>query len=115
MPYNISIMNSRWYDENSETIKVLETLKNLDEASQEKVAAEIIEISNQIKALQREKADDMPLSLGIQRVLGLYQSAQKRRWYDQNEELSNAIKNMSTLPEQDFQNIMKGLFESLNS
>lgn len=107
-------MNKRWYDGHEETIKALEALKNLDEASRSKISDEIIEISNQIKSMQRENEGELPLSIGIDRVLGLYQTANKRRWYDNDEELSNAIKNISTLPEQDFLNIMQGLFESLS-
>ena len=56
-----------------------------------------------------------PLVLGIERVLGLYQqSVNERRWYDTNNDLKYAIKTMSTLPTEDFLNIMEGLAVSLN-
>ena len=108
-------MKNRWYDKHEETLKALEALKNLDKTSRCQIAQEIIEISNQIKNIKRENTkEDTPLSLGLERVLGLYQTANKRRWYDKDDELSNALKNISTLPEEDFLNIMQGLFELLN-
>ena len=47
--------------------------------------------------------------------MGLFQqSVNERRWYDKNEDLKYALKTMSTLPNEDFFNIMEGLAVSLN-
>lgn len=105
-------MNKRWYDNHRETIKTLDLLKRLDEKSREMLANDIIDIANQIKSIHREQ-EETELSIGIERVLGLYQSSNCRRWYDKQSELDCAIKTISTLPEQDFLNIMEGLCISL--
>lgn len=105
-------MNKRWYDDHDETLETLEILKNLDKASRTRLSSDIIDIANQIKTMHREE-DEPPLSIGLERVLGLYQSANSRRWYDKQRDLGSAMKTISTLPEEDFLNIMEGLNVSL--
>lgn len=106
-------MNKRWYDNHKETLEALEILKKLDRESRSRLTNDIIDIANQIKSMHREE-DEPPLSIGIERVLGLYQSSNSRRWYDKNRDLSCALKTISTLPEEDFLNIMEGLCVSIN-
>lgn len=105
-------MHKRWYDNHKDTLNTLEIFKKLDKESREKLSDDIIDIANQIKAMHREE-DEPPLSIGIERVLGLYQSSNSRRWYDKHEELNSAMQTISTLPEEDFLNIMEGLCVSL--
>lgn len=105
-------MNKRWYDKHSETLETLEILKNLDNISRDKLSNDIIDVANQIKSIHREQTEPV-LSIGLPRVLGLYQTANARRWYDRHPELSCAIQTISTLPEEDFLNIMEGLCVSL--
>lgn len=105
-------MNNRWYDNHQETLDTLEILRKLDRDSKRKLSEDIIDIANQIKSIHREE-EEPPLSIGIERVLGLYQTSNSRRWYDKQKHLSNAIKTISTLPEEDFLNIMEGLCVSL--
>lgn len=105
-------MNNRWYDNHQETLDTFEILKKLDRDSKRKLSEDIIDIANQIKSMHREE-EEPPLSIGIERVLGLYQSSNSRRWYDKQKHLNNAIKTISTLPEEDFLNIMEGLCVSL--
>ncbi|MBP7211272.1 hypothetical protein KBA27_00400 [bacterium] len=105
-------MDKRWYDTHEETIRTLERIKELDEEAQNEIAASIIEIAKQIKDIHKEE-DEPELSLGINRVLGLYQSSNSRRWYDKNSELACAMRTIATLPEEDFKNIMEGLSISL--
>ena len=101
-------MNKRWYDNHKETTDTLEILKKLDRESRKRLSKDIIEIANQIKSIHREE-DDPVLSIGLERVLGLYQSTNSRRWYDKQKDLDTAIKTISTLPKEDFLNIMEGL------
>ena len=79
----------------------------------------LITIVNQIKDFHRDDYDDEtkepPLSLGLNRVMGLYQSSNGRRWYDKADSFGFAMKAMSTLPEADFKNIMDGLSVTLSS
>lgn len=105
-------MNKRWYDNHDETLETLEILKNLDRTSRTRLSSDIIDIANQIKNMHREE-DEPPLSIGLERVLGLYQSVNSRRWYDKQRDLNAAMKTISTLPEEDFLNIMEGLSVSL--
>lgn len=101
-------MNKRWYDNHRETLDTFEILKKLDRESKARLSNDIIDIANQIKSMHREE-DEPPLTIGIERVLGLYQSSNSRRWYDKQRDLSTAIKTISTLPKEDFLNIMEGL------
>lgn len=104
--------NRRWYDDHKETLDTLEILKKLDRDAKARLSDDIVDIANQIKSIHREE-DEPNLSIGIERVLGLYQSAYSRRWYDRQKDLGNAMKTISTLPEEDFLNIMEGLCVSL--
>jgi hypothetical protein len=105
-------MNNRWYDNHAETLDTLAILKKLDREAKRKLSDDIIDIANQIKTMHREE-DEPPLSIGIERVLGLYKSSNSQRWYDKQRDLGNAIKTISTLPREDFLNIMEGLCVSL--
>lgn len=105
-------MNNRWYDNHRETLDTLEILKKLDRESRARLSNDVIDIAKQIKSIHREE-DEPPLSIGLERVLGLYQSANSRRWYDRQRDLGNVMRTISTLPEEDFLNIMEGLCVSL--
>ena len=57
--------------------------------------------------------DEPPLSLGVDRVLGLFSQNYNRRWYDRNLPINRIFKSASSLQDEDFQNIMQGMFTSL--
>ena len=109
----------RWYDSHLETSRTLKLLEKLSEEEKEALSQSLITIVNQIKDFHRDDYDDEtkepPLSLGISRVIGLYQSSHGRRWYDKADNSGFAMKAMSTLPEADFKNIMDGLSVTLSS
>lgn len=105
-------MNNRWYDNHIETLETLEILKKLDRESRKRLSNDVIEIAKQIKAIHREE-DEPLLSIGVERVLGLYQSSNSRRWYDKQKDLNSVMRTISSLPEEDFLNIMEGLCVSL--
>lgn len=105
-------MNNRWYDNHNETLETLEILKKLDKESRARLSNDVIDIAKQIKSIHREE-DEPLLSIGIERVLGLYQSSNSRRWYDKQRDLNTVMKTISTLPAEDFLNIMEGLCVSL--
>ncbi len=106
-------LKRRWYDNHDEAIQAFHFLENLDKKSKERLSEDLVEIVKQIKEL-RKSDEELTLSLGLKRVLGLYKIGNERRWYDKSENLSYAIKTMSTLPTEDFLNIMEGLTVSLN-
>ena len=104
-----SIMyDRRWYDSNENTKRALEILKDMDESQRRALSKDLTTIVRQIKELHEED-EESDVSLGIDRVLGLYKLSNSRRWYDKVSLLSYAMKTMSTLPQEDFYNIMEGI------
>jgi hypothetical protein len=106
------MMNRRWYDSNEHTEKALTLLKNLDEDKRRLLAKDLTTFVKQVKEM-REEDEESDISLGIDRVLGLYKISNSRRWYDKVSILSYALKTMSTLPKEDFYNIMEGVHSTL--
>ena len=104
--------NKRWYDKHRETRRALDILRTLPPALRKKLLEDIINVAGAIKTVHREN-NTAPLSIGLERVLGLYQTNKGRRWYDKQQDLSVAIKTVSTLPESDYVNIMEGICMSL--
>lgn len=106
-------MRKRWYDSHNDTVEAFELLRKLDFKSQYKIAHDVMSVAGTIKTAHKEEEGEKPLSIGIERVIGLYQSSNMRRWYDKYPYLNQAILTISTLPESDYQNIMEGLCHSL--
>ena len=101
-------MNNRWYDKTDTKIDVFDKLRGLDDKSLKKVSETLISISNSIKAIKREK-NEVPGSIGIDRVKGLYQQKRNRRWYDKNKYLSAAMQSISTLSDDEYYGIIEAL------
>ncbi len=109
-------MNRRWYDSNEHTQRALSLLKDLDENKRRALSRDLTAVIKQIKEMHVEDEDEeQDVSIGIDRVLGLYKISNSRRWYDKVSILSYAMKTMSTLPKEDFYNIMEGLSTSLSA
>ena len=98
----------RWYDSNEHTQRALEILKDMDESQRRALSKDLTTVVKQIKELHEED-EESDVSIGIDRVLGLYKLSNSRRWYDKVSILSYAMKTMSTLPKEDFYNIMEGI------
>ncbi len=98
----------RWYDSNENAKRALEILKDMDETQRRALSRDLTTVVKQIKELHEED-EESDVSLGIDRVLGLYKLSNSRRWYDKVSILSYAMKTMSTLPQEDFYNIMEGI------
>ena len=106
----------RWYDSDENTQRALEILKDMDEKQRRALASDLTTVVKQIKELHNEEEDEeQEVSLGIERVLGLYKISNSRRWYDKVSILSYAMKTMSTLPKEDFYNIMEGITTSVSA
>lgn len=104
------MFDRRWYDSDENTQKALDILKNMDESKRKALSKDLTTVVKQIKELRDEDDDeDQEVSLGIDRVLGLYKISNSRRWYDKVSILSYAMKTMSTLPKEDFYNVMEGI------
>ena len=104
----------RWYDSNENTKRALEILKDMDESQRRALSKDLTTVVKQIKELHEED-EESDVSIGIDRVLGLYKLSNSRRWYDKVSILSFAMKTMSTLPKLDFFTIMEGIRASANS
>ena len=106
------IYDRRWYDSNENTQRALEVLKDMDESKRRALSRDLTAVVKQIKELHNNDEEDdenADISLGIDRVLGLYKISNSRRWYDKVSVLSYAMKTMSTLPKEDFYNVMEGI------
>ena len=109
-------MNRRWYDSNEYTEKALTLLKDLDDTKRKALSKDLTVMVKQIKEMHDEEdSEERDISIGIERVLGLYKISNSRRWYDKVSILSYALKTMSTLPKEDFYNIMEGLSVTLSA
>ena len=98
----------RWYDSNEHTQRALNILKDMDENQRRALSKDLTTVIKQIKELHEE--DEEPnVSIGIDRVLGLYKLSNSRRWYDKISLLSYAMKTMSTLLEGVLQHQQKAL------
>ncbi len=106
--------NRRWYDSNENTQRALDLLKDMDETRRYALSRDLTAVVKQIKELHEED-EEQDVSIGIDRVLGLYKISNSRRWYDKISILSYALKTMSTLPKEDFYNIMEGLTTTLSA
>ena len=104
----------RWYDSDENTQRALEILKDMDENQRRALSRDLTTVVKQIKELHEED-EESDVSIGIDRVLGLYKLSNSRRWYDKISILSYAMKTMSTLPKEDFYNIMEGIAISTGS
>ena len=104
----------RWYDSNENTKRALEILKDMDETQRRALSRDLTTVVKQIKELHEED-EESDVSLGIDRVLGLYKLSNSRRWYDKVSLLSYAMKTMSTLPKEDFYTIMEGIAVTANA
>ncbi len=107
-------MNRRWYDSNEYTQRALDLLKDMDENRRRSLSQDLTTVVKQIKEMHEED-EEQDVSIGIDRVLGLYKLSNSRRWYDKVSILSYALKTMSTLPKEDFYNIMEGLSTSISA
>ena len=102
----------RWYDVKPYTDRVLTILKELSLQSHYDIAREVLKIIEAIKVNSRD-IDDAPVSIGVDRALGLFSQNYKRRWYDKNLPIARIFKSASCLQDEDFQNIMQGMYTSL--
>jgi len=102
----------RWYDVKPYADEVLSILKELSLQSHYDIAREVLKIIEAIKINSRE-IEDAPISIGVERALGLYNQNYKRRWYDKNLPIARIFKSASCLQDEDFQNIMQGMYTSL--
>ena len=109
---NDECLASRWYDKDPKMLEVLDIMQSLPNQDQEELGSTLIQLVNLVR--KNRKEDDIPISIGKNRALGLYKSFNKRRWYDQNSVLMSAMNTISTLPLEDCRKISEGLLITLD-
>ena len=98
----------RWYDYNENILELLAIMEKLPNEVIEDLAENIVNFSNLLRKNIEENEEEAPLSIGKKRVLGLYKSFKRRRWYDKNWTLLSMMNVLATLPKEDFDNIASG-------
>ncbi|MEI7474242.1 MAG: hypothetical protein WCK67_05625 [bacterium] len=104
-------MNNRWYDSNPKTNQLLGLLNKIPLEIQDELSKMIINFVNLYR--KNRSPEETPISIGKERVLGMYQASNKRRWYDSNAALLSTMNIIATLPEQDYKNLIDGILETL--
>ncbi|EKE03224.1 MAG: hypothetical protein ACD_20C00234G0046 [uncultured bacterium] len=105
------ILSNRWYDEDSKMVDTLGVIQSLSKYEQEELGIILIQLVNLLRKNRNE--DAIPISIGKDRVLGLYKASNKRRWYDKHPVLMSAMNTLSTLPVNDCNAIIEGMLETL--
>lgn len=103
----------RWYDYDENMINILEVIKDQPTELIDNLAENIMSFSNIIRENLLELETEEPISIGKERVLGLYKSFRRRRWYDKNWTILSTMNILSTLPKDDFEKIVEGTMELL--
>lgn len=102
--------NRRWYDKYPKSERVLDLLKEYSDDELDFLIKDIVETAGTLK---KTRADAELISLGIDKIKGVMQSENKQRWYDQKHSLYLLMNTLSTMKEEDFENVIDSLFESL--
>lgn len=89
-------LNNRWYDKDPEVSKNLTAIQRLIPVEYQHMFAEII-ISFAMRHREKKKMKNDAVSLGTEKVLGVYKSQAKRRKSDQDEMLFRAFRELSVL------------------
>ncbi len=111
----LKVCGRRWYDQDVRVARFLRLIEQVPGDAQEEISQMIIEFVNLIRKTNEENKDDNFVSLGKERVLGLYQAFNKRRWYDKKPELRSAMTTLSTLQTEDYLKIVQGITETIEA
>jgi hypothetical protein len=91
------IHTRRWYDNISDMTMALLVSKQLPPEIQLVIARHLNGAIDDYRRLKR--SDKNAISLGQNRVMGLYKSSNRLRWYDPKPELHRAFTLMATVPD----------------
>lgn len=101
---------NRWYDKYDKTNKILELLKDYSDEEIDMVMEDVLQAAMTVK---KTRSETELISLGIEKIKGIMQSENKKRWYDKNRTLYMVMNSMTAMKEDDFKNIIDALYESL--
>lgn len=89
--------NRRWYDAISHMTLAVHISRTLPLEVRQLIARNLNETIDESR--KRSRNDKVAVSIGQQRVMGLYKAGRKQRWYDPEADLHRAFNFMSVIPE----------------
>ena len=106
----------RWYDKDKKMAEVLKIIKTLPPYEQQEFSVSLYQLANMVRKSKTETnmVGDTEFSIGKNKVLGLYKSFNKRRWYDNDLSLASAMNSLSTLPMEECTNIAEGILNNVS-
>lgn len=90
--------NRRWYDSIANLAMAVHVSRQLPPEIQGLIARNLNETIDQQRELRR--TDNNAYSIGLTRMLGLYKSSNRQRWYDPHYHLHRAFTHMSGVPDE---------------
>lgn len=103
----------RWYDSDPQVFEAISLIKQLPPIEQDALARSIINFINVLRKSKDSIEIEETISIGKNRVLGLYKASLGKRWHDKNTTLTSALKMMATLSNQDATKVAEGIIQTV--
>jgi len=107
---SVKYNQSRWYDNEPKAVRMFQLIHDLKDNDRERFADNLLQVVSLIKIHKNTE-----LSIGTENIHNYYQAFNKRRWYDRMPLLMRAINRLGTLSEEDRDDIIEGILESLEN
>jgi len=107
-----ALKGNRWYDEYPPIVRAAELMESLPEQYRRYVAASVVAYTQENNLLG---SPEELKNVGHQKVLGLFQSKLRRRWYDKDPILHKAVNNILLMDEENRRNVSYRLVVSLEA
>jgi len=95
----------RWYDTISSVKEMFMVLGNMKEPEIDRFARILLEVIVDFRTTKQDK--NVLNSVGQQKIHGYYKAFNKRRWYDQNANLRNALRYLSIMTPDETEFVLK--------
>ncbi len=107
--------NKRWYDYNKDMVTILELVEGKPQELIDSLAESIFSFTRIVRdsISEQEEEQEIPVTIGKEKILGYYKSFNRRRWYDKNWTILSIMNLLSTLPQNDFDNVARGTLQML--
>lgn len=103
----------RWYDKIPRLREFFLVIKYMNDRETELISTILYQCVNDYR--KNIKNQSQLISVGREKVLGYYKAYGKRRWYDQNKTLTNAIKHLSVMENKEIEEILNDFHLSLRN
>ena len=104
----------RWYDRYTKLPRALSIISRLPAGEQDELSKNVAKFINILRAT-REESKIEAVSIGKDRVLGLYKSANNNRWYDKNLNIKGVMNIISTLSDDDIEKVAEGIIRTVGA